>query len=203
MSIKFEFYETPDPSGEKTGKYHARAVTRVTVDTEQLISEIHESTTLSPADIKAALTALSDKLILHLGRSERVHMEGIGFFQPTLTYKRDIEPDKTRSQSVWFKSVKYRADIKVKEGLKYVHTKRSKVKRHSANLSTEDIDNRLTVFFREYNMLARRQLEELCNMTRITANRHMKRLIDEGKIKNIGLPKQPIYVPVPGNYGIE
>ncbi len=51
-------------------------------------------------------------------------------------------------------------------------------------------------------MLTREKFQYLCRMARTTANRHLKRLCEEGKLKNIGKPRQPIYVPVPGYYGV-
>lgn len=202
MSIEFEFYETPNPSGEKNGRYHARAITRNTVSTEQIINEINEASSLTPGDIKATLASLSDILVRHLGSSERVYLEGIGYFQPTLTYSKEIDPNKTRAQSVWFKSIKFRADQSLKKRLMNIRTIRTEFKNHSAKLSNEDIDQRLTRYFRKNNRLMRRDLEHICSFTRTTAARHMSRLVKEGKIRNIGLRNQPIYVPVPGNYGI-
>ena len=39
-------------------------------------------------------------------------------------------------------------------------------------------------------------------MTRTTANRHLRRLLEEGKLKNIGKRMQPIYVAAAGYYGV-
>ena len=42
MAVKFEFYETPTPDDKKgEKKYHARVVSYSTVDTDQLIRNIH------------------------------------------------------------------------------------------------------------------------------------------------------------------
>lgn len=38
-------------------------------------------------------------------------------------------------------------------------------------------------------------------MVRSTAMIHIRRLRQEGKLQNIGIPSQPIYVPAPGFYG--
>ena len=37
-------------------------------------------------------------------------------------------------------------------------------------------------------------------MTQSTASRHLRRLCEEGKLKNVGLPKQPVYKPINGYY---
>lgn len=202
MAIEFEFYKTPTSSSEKADNYHVRAVTRKTVSTDEIIEEIHSSTTLTPGDIKAALTALSDILAKRLGSSERVYLDGIGYFQPVLAANKEIEPSKTRAQSIWFKTIRFRADQKLKNKLKYIGTERAGFKRHSAQLTDKQIDTILTRFFTNHTMITRRKLQELCGLTQITAARLMKKLIEEGKIKNIGMTRQPIYVPVQGNYGV-
>ena len=51
--------------------------------------------------------------------------------------------------------------------------------------------------------LMRRDLEQLCGLTQITANRQLKRLIEEKKLKNIATRYHPVYVPMPGWYGKE
>ena len=43
---------------------------------------------------------------------------------------------------------------------------------------------------------------KVCCMTRTTANRHLRRLLEEGKLKNIGKRMQPIYVAAAGYYGV-
>ncbi|MCD7901964.1 MAG: HU family DNA-binding protein [Bacteroides sp.] len=194
MAIKFEYYKAPDTSGEESDRYYARAVTTRTITTDQMAGYIQEASSLTIGDIKSVLVALSDEIAFHLGESERVHLEGIGYFQATLKCDKEIDPEKTRARSVWFKSVKFRADQQLKNKLKYVQTVRSTVKRHSAPLTNEEVDQRVADFFQKEKILTRRQLEGLCHLTQSTASRQIKRLKEEGKIKNIGLRTQPIYV---------
>ena len=42
----------------------------------------------------------------------------------------------------------------------------------------------------------------LCSMARTTANGHLKRLLEEGKLMNVGRRTQPIYRPMPGYYSM-
>jgi len=77
---------------------------------------------------------------------------------------------------------------------------RSKAGSHSAHLSEIEIDMKLTEFFSENSILVRRDIEKICQMTRVTAGRCLKRLQEEKKLKNINTKQQPVYVPVPGHY---
>lgn len=202
MPILFDFYESPDPtSGEEKPRYHARVVTVNNLSTDEVIERLTFATTLTPGDIRNVLVSLSDLIAQSLGNSERVNLEEIGSFQAVLKTEREINPDKTRAQSVWFKTVRFKPDQKLKNKLKNVGTSRSSIKRHSAKLSNEDIDKFLTRYFTENETLSRRKLEEICGLRQSTASRHIRRLLDEGKIRNIHHQRQAIYVPAPGYYG--
>lgn len=194
MAILFDFYETPDPSGEGEKKYHARVVTLATTSTDDLCQEIQSQTSLSPGDIKAVLIALNESLVFHLSRSNRVHLEGIGYFQPSLRPLKKIVPGKTHSQSVWFKSIKFRADKQLRDSLKYAVTRRSPVKNHSARLTDETVDKKVKTYLQDHDFIARKDVEELCQFTRSMALRHINRMIGEGKLKNRNTKKYPLYV---------
>lgn len=194
MAIKFEFYESPVSNGEKSANYHARTISLRTVTTDQIARDIHEKSSLTTSDVKAVIVELSNEIAFHLGESERVHIEGIGYFQATLKCDKEIDPQKTRAQSVWFKSVKYRADQELKKKLKYIKTERSAIKSHSARLTNEEVDEKVSAFLAEGGFLTRGKLQAICKLTSSTAAKHIRRMREERKIKNINTPRHPIYV---------
>ena len=194
MAIEFEFYETPDPSGEGKTQYHARNVTRHNVTTEQLCKDIQFGTSLTIGDVKAVLSALSDELVHYLENGARVHLEGIGYFQATLRTTREIEPGKTRAQSVWFKSVMFRADKSLKNRLIMAKTVRASMKVHSARMSDEKVDKKIIGYLAKSKVITRQVVQNLCGFTQYTANKHIKRMLEEGKLENINTRKQPVYV---------
>lgn len=93
--------------------------------------------------------------------------------------------------------------MKLTDQVKTAHTERSQVKRHSAVLSEIEIDMKLTEHFLTNPVITRRDMEKLCRFTTSTAGRHMVRLVKENRLKNINTYRNPIYVPVPGNYGVQ
>lgn len=194
MAIEFEFYESPDPTGENEGKYHARPVIYRTVTTAEMAGKIQEASSLTIGDVKAVLSALNAQIANNLEDSNRIHLEGIGFFEPTLKTSRDIEPGKTRAQSVFFKSVSFRADKQLKKRLMNVRTKRAERKTHSATLNNDEVDEKVKMFFKENDILNTRILRFLCGFTPYTANKHIKRLAQGGKIRNIYTKQHPVYV---------
>lgn len=204
MAVKFELYKTPMPKEKQNKKrYHARPVSDETVDTEDLIHRIHSRCTLTESDIIATLQELKIELAICLKKGKKVHIDGLGFFQVTLSCEEEIrDPKAKRVHKVKLKAIKFKADKELKEELRDMDFERSKVKPHSANLSELEIDMKLTDYFAENQIITRRNFENLCRMTQITAYRHIKRLIKEKKLQNLGTTHQPIYTPVPGNYRV-
>ena len=198
MSIAFDFYASPEPDEEGKTRYHARPVTHQTISTERIVYDIHKKCSLTEGDARGALVALSESLASFLSDGFRVHLEGLGYFQVTLSCPKDANPKKTRAQSIRLKSIKFRADKDLKSRLADTVLVRSTIKKHSARLSVQAIDKRLAAYFQKKQMLTRKDFESLCGMTKTTAQRHLGRLVQEGKIKNINTQHYPIYTAVEG-----
>ena len=105
------------------------------------------------------------------------------------------------ADKVKFKSVSFLADRDLKGELIGMHAQRSKYKPHSATLSQEEIDKKLTGYFATHTVLTRSDMQSLCQFTHSMAAHHIRRLKEEGSLQNIGIRTQPIYVPCPGHYG--
>ncbi|WP_455586953.1 HU family DNA-binding protein [Bacteroides sp.] len=203
MAVKFEFAPVPMPAGRpKKLRYYPRVVNRRTVSTSDIVKEIEMACTLTRTDVVAVLDALNRSLVNWLKDGWRVHLDGVGYFDVSLTAPETRDPKDTRASSVKFKSVNFRADKELRYRVAELKAERSKNGRHSARLSEIAIDMKLAEFFSENPMLVRRDLEKLCQMTRVTAVRCLKRLREEKKLKNINTSQQPVYIPVPGHYGV-
>ena len=110
------------------------------------------------------------------------------------------------TKSKWLKmelkTIGFRPDARLRRELVGAKASRSKYARHSEPLSEVEIDMRLKEYFAEHDVMLRYDFQEACSMTRTTANRHLRRLQEEGKLRNIGKRMQPIYVAAAGYYGV-
>ena len=196
MSILFDFYESPPQEGDGDKKrYHARPMFSGTVSTEMLAAIIHDRSSLSVGDILSTITNLGLVLSEQLQEGRRVCIEGIGYFHVSLSCPKIRTKKDMRADKVHVKSVVFRAHKHLKSDMAKVKAERSDYRRHSAQLTNEEIDIRLVEYFKENQVLTRRDFQRLCQMTQETALRHIRRLLTEGKLKNIGISRQPIYVP--------
>ncbi|WP_455614528.1 HU family DNA-binding protein [Bacteroides congonensis] len=204
MAIQFELYKTPHPKDEE-GKetYHARVVNFQHIDTDYLAKEIQIATSLTEGDVKSVLDSLSHFMGDRLREGESVHLDGIGYFQIKLNSKEPITSPKLKANQIKLKAnISFKADIKLKKSVSVVHLERSKLKPHSASRSNEEVDKLLTNYFNNNQILTRSDFQRLCGFTPTTAARHIKRLKEEKKLKNIHTYYNPIYMPMPGYYGM-
>ena len=204
MAVQFELYKTPMPKEKKNKvRYHARPISYETVNTKKLVYRIHDRCSLSPSDVTATLEELKYEVAQCLKEGKKVHIDGLGYLQVTLSCEEEIRnPKDKRVHRVKLKAIKFKADKELKGELCHMKFQRSKIRPHSANLSEVEIDMKLTEYFAENQIITRKDFQYLCGMTQITAYRHIKRLMAEKKLQNKGTIYQPIYTPVPGNYRV-
>lgn len=203
MPILFDFYVSPSDSGKgEKEKYHARVVRSHTVQIDDIVNNISKRCTLSKGDIRAVLDELGDEIVYNLCEGNRVYLPGIGYFYLSLSTPKEVDPKTTRSQSIGIKAVEFRADSILKNNLEsHARFERSDIKVHSSRLDSYEIDALLEDYFHKNDFLTRIKFEKLCGFTKTTAQRHLQRLMDEGRLVNVNTRHNPIYKPAKGFYG--
>ena len=203
MAISFDWYENPvSPDKPEEKRFHPRIIANGQIDTKDLRSRIQSRCTLNEVDVTAVLDALSQVMGEELCDGRQVHLDGIGYFYPTLTATEEIAADTPRRNTkVKLKGIQFRSDQKLKNSVGHIKIKQMKRIIHSPKLSETDIDSRLRKYFTDHQIMQRSDFQDITGMVRSTAMIHIRRLRTEGKLLNIGIPSQPIYVPAPGFYG--
>lgn len=204
MYVDYDFYQNPIPANSnRKPRLHARVVSKKTASTKELAKEIQDCTTMSEADVNGVLTALRQAITRHLRNGEKVHIEGIGYFELTLSCPPVRRPNDIRAESVRFKSVAFRPDREFKDDLRSLTLVRVKEKRHSRKLTAEEIDQRLIRYFASSESITREGFERLCGQIRSTACRWLRILIEKGKLKKEAPYRYPSYKPANGHYRTE
>lgn len=203
MAISFDWYENPvSPDKPEEKRFHPRIIANGQIDTKDLRSRIQSRCTLNEVDVTAVLDALSQVMGEELCEGRQVHLDGIGYFYPTLTATEEIAADTPRRNTkVKLKGIQFRSDQKLKNSVGHIKIKQMKRIIHSPKLSKTDIDSRLRKYFTDHQIMQRSDFQDITGMVRSTAMIHIRRLRTKGKLLNIGIPSQPIYVPAPGFYG--
>ncbi|WP_195408040.1 HU family DNA-binding protein [Bacteroides congonensis] len=204
MAILFDWYEDPKPSDKEQGEktLHPRLKYNGSIGTDLLRQRIQERCSLTATDVTAVLDALSHIMGQELADGKQVHLDGIGYFRPCLTSTEPVTIDtKRKATKVKLKSILFRADQTLKNEFGILKVKSLKGGLDFSQPTNEEIDRRLAKYFQTHQFMRRYDFQNLCGMARSTAMRHIRRLRDEGKLKNEGGVMQPIYVPGSGYYG--
>ena len=204
MAILYDWYENPGESDDSEEKgLHPRIFLNGKVGTDKLCRMIHGRSSLSVGDVKNAFEMLAQICGEELREGREVHIEGLGYFAPILRSTQKVtRSTKNKWSKMELKTIGFRPDARLRGELVGSKASRSKYARHSESLSAVEIDMRLKEYFADHDVMLRYDFQEVCCMTRTTANRHLRRLLEEGKLRNIGKRMQPIYVAAAGYYGV-
>lgn len=200
MGLNYDFYKNPSPKDQpRKTRLHARVVPTGTMNTDTIAKLIHETTSMSTGDVKGVLTALTELMARELSYGYRIHLEGLGYFQLTLSCPPVRTPKEIRAESIRAKSVVYRADAEMKKHFKSIRCTRIREKNHSHEFSEIEIDGILTTHFLDNQYITCRQFQRLCGLTTSTAYRRFKQLITANKLQRSTLQRS-LYEPVKGHY---
>ena len=203
-TIEYDFYENPGKSSEfQKSKYHVRICNRQTVDTDNIVKAISKQCTLTPADIHAVIVAFQDEIAFQLQQGKIVHLDGLCQFDISLKSRLDESSGKENGPDIVLKSVNINPDKKLTERVRknLCHRVKSRGK-HSDPISEIDIIGVLTEHFKKKSTITRAEFQNQCSITKYMACIHINLLLSEGKLKNIGYRRHPIYTAVPGNFGV-
>lgn len=206
MAILFDWYELPEPKDKQREEkiLHPRIRLNGSTSTDELRHRIQQRCSLTETDVLAVLDALSDMMGEDLAEGRQVHLDGIGYFCPVLTTTEPVTAStKRKTTKIKLKGIKFRTDQKLKNHIGAIKAKPLKLNEHSSKLSVEEIDIRLARYFSTHQFMTRSDFQSLCGMMRSTAQLHLRRLRDEGKLENVGKLMQPIYVPKTGHPAVE
>ncbi len=201
MSLQYDFYANPAPVGSgKKPKLHARVKTTGTTTTQKLADLIKVSTSLSSADVKAALDALAEAVAFELRSGRRVHLEGMGYFSLSLSCPPIDSPKEIRAESVKVRNIVFRPDVEWKDQVKGARLEKARDKNHSLQYSDIEIDGLLTGHFLDHPFITTKEFCRLCGFTRTTGIRRLKDILDAHKLHRVSYGNATMYEPVPGNY---
>ena len=204
MTILFDWFETPGTNAEEKRTLHARPCFNGTSNTKTIAKRIQARSSLTAGDIIAVLSELNDVIGEELQNGRQVHINGLGYFAPTLGVEGEVTEDmklQIRNRKVRFKSVSFRPDKELRASIGTPKLKQTRWEAHSQAHTPEEIEQLLSAFFAEHLFLTRRELQFLLNIKKSAACDLLKTLIKEGKLLNKGTIHQPVYVPAPGCFG--
>ncbi len=194
MAINYDFYKTTGALNENA-KWFVRPVGNTTVGTDEIIREVVKSTTLTEADLKAALSAISEHLSRHLKTGRNVHLDGIGHFSISIGGRIECDKnDRPRLKNAKIRSVNFRTAPALQNSLRgATFTAAGHKGHHSSSYNEAELMAVVEKLCRQKGQFTRAQFAQALNIAPSTAYQRLKRLCAEGKIVNAGTRAQSLY----------
>lgn len=195
MEIEYDLYENPGKDGTGSQRLHAKVVTKNVVTTKNLRENITRKCTATPADVAAVLTAISDELYDALSDGYSVHIDGLGYFSLSLSCNSEAGSRNMDNVDVWVRGIKFVPEKVFVEKFGTANLVRVKDEsRHSEKMSDDEVMKRLETYFAKNQYMQRSDFEELTGFNLSKSSRYIKRLVDDGVLKNISSKFHPVYV---------
>ena len=195
MEIEYNLYENPGKEVGDSQVVQARGVTKDFVKTKTLGENIPRKWPAPPADVAAVLTAISDELYDALSNGYSVHIDGLGYFSLSLSCNSEAGSRNKDNVDVWVRGIKFVPEKVFVEKFETANLVRVKDEsRHSEKITDEEVMKRLETYFAKNQYMQRTDFEELTGFNLSKSSRYIKRLVDDGVLKNIASKFHPVYV---------
>ena len=195
MSLKYGMYRNPK-STCKEGKQplHPRVIVQQTISTSSLAQMIGQTTTMSSADTKGVLEALSEWMAFFLENGNNVRLDGIGTFSLSLQSRPVMDEKDITSVSVCLKNVNFRCSKELKERMRGITIERETNAGSKEIMPVEERKKRIVDYLSTYQSLTRTDCMRLNKCKKDLAIKDLNELIAEKKILRLGNGRTVLYV---------
>ena len=171
----------------KKGRY-VRATTGKTVSDSELVKVIAEISTVSRIDWAAVMAAMSEAIVKVLGNGNRVHLNGIGTFSPSVTgevYKDKSGRDRARNLQVT--GVNFLPDKEIKNGLKHADFKCMRtVGNYIGAVGDDELKQTAACLLEKRSYFTAAEFINALGVSRTRGYRLLKKMVAEGMVSNEG-----------------
>lgn len=167
-----------------------------TVNTREVIEELTNECTLTPADIIAVLEALSGCVAKHLAEGNSVHLDRLGVFGISLTTEKNDDVSRSDSMKVILKRITFKAEKQLKEKLTNCRFRADPIQKPAEEAAT---DEELTALIQDYltendkTLFSRNDVEYATKVSRYHALALLKRLAAQGVLEKCEVAGIPVY----------
>lgn len=92
MSVKYKLHQDNRSQSKFKGQYYARGTWPNKVGVKELADDIEAATAITKHDVKAVLSALAERMAIHLKAGDTVRLDGLGTFKITFSSKPAATP---------------------------------------------------------------------------------------------------------------
>ena len=195
MAAYFDTYQSP-PLPDGRSSIHPRLVHPSQNTSKDMMDSNEHATTLTRADISAALSAVSEYIKTQLSYGGRVHLDGIGTFSVAPHFKTPkYAGDKVSGDDVTFKRIVFTPERQLRQHLLQNLTFHHRNGFHGRTVEEEYVKDFLQEYFQTHTGITVRELSKLVHVCATRAGALLRALYEEGFLVRQRIGSAYLYAP--------
>lgn len=191
----YDFVKNNDLKGVADTGYRVEIASHQVKDSDQLAEYGQTATTFTETDLKAAFSLLVSYLRANLHSVRRLHIDGLGSFSLKLKAPRVMSPTENIGSKIRVASISFRPDRKL---VRYIDNdttfhRTTAPRTVRSAVEGEALVARLQTYFTSHRFIRTRDVASLAACGHTKALALIANLVEQGVIKNVGTPRQPLY----------
>ncbi len=178
-------------------RYYPQIVNKGTIETWQLVRDIHEMSTFTKGEIEGLIKMIEDRIAHYLSEGHHVQLGGIGHFSLSLKSKLVEKKTQLHAQSIRFDTVNFRPSPSFIGScwgnLERVPT-RMGFRKSNSHLSEEARLQRLTAYLKKNGFISRPNYSALTGLLKNKALADLNKWRKEGILGTSGRGTHIVYV---------
>ena len=154
MYAKYDFRKKPSSKEDEDEQpLYPRIVSNGTIDFQQIVKEIAQASSFTPADIEGVQLAIENKISEYLVSGHHVQLGNLGYFSAKLKARPVMDAKEIHAQSIYFDNVNFRPSSSFRKKVRGFVEKAKSGFAHSAEVPVEERRRRLEKFLDERPMI--------------------------------------------------
>lgn len=196
MPIKYEVQHLENAAGSGEARPFIRLHQGVAMTAEQLAATIAESSTLTPADVKAVMSELCHYAKQELKSGNRFYLPEIGYLSLSVgnTPPDKLPHGKITGKDIYVRNVDFKPEAKFLNEIKReVNFEKSHYISKSVSYTADDLWQKVETYLTENHYITRRIMGIQFGLSRYKAAQWFERFVEEGRMMKKGTRHQPLY----------
>ena len=195
MYAKYDFRKKPSSKEDEDElPLYPRIVSNGTIDFQQIVKEIAQASSFTPADIEGVQLAIENKISEYLVSGHHVQLGNLVYFSAKLKARPVMDKKEIRSVSISFDNVNFRATPWFRRRSSGTVTRAKFGFQESSNLPEETRRSRLEAFLAKNHFITRREYSQITGLLKGKALRELNLLVENGVLNTRGYGNRVVYL---------
>lgn len=196
MSIKYEVQHIENVVGSGEARPFIRLHQGAAMTTKQLADKVAESSTLTPADVKAVMSELCHYAKEELKSGNRFYLPEIGYLSLSVgnTPPDKLPHGKITGKDIYVRNIDFKPEAKFLNEIKReVSFEKSHYVSKSVNYIEDDLWQKVVAYLTENRYITRRIMGIVFGLSKYKAAQWLERFVEDGRLIKRGTSHQPLF----------